>query len=121
MSRLIINGGYIKQLCNVPIMEKYKNTTNIYIKKQENPKWNKGVIMVGYKIITNITPDIDYSIKLILSQSFNCHYGIPTLLINDMIYFESSRAFDFKVILDMNSEIKDLSHSDIYRMDSIPL
>ena len=121
MSRLIINGGYIKKLCNVPIMDKYKYTTNIYIKKQENPKWNKGVVMAGYKIITNITPDIDYSIKLILYQSFNCHYGIPTLLINDMIYFESSRAFDFTVILDMNSEIKDLSHSDIYRIDSIPL
>ena len=121
MSRLIINGGYIKQLCNVSIMEKYKNTTNIYIKKQETPKWNNGVIMVGSRFITNITSEVDYSVKLVLYQNQNSNYTIPTLLINDMIYFESCRAFDFTVILDMNSEIKDLYHSDIYRIDSIPL
>ena len=122
MSRLIINGGYIKQLCNVSIMEKYKKITNIYIKKQEKPKWNNGIVMIGSKFIANITSDIDYSIKIVLYQNSHCYYGIPTLLINDMIYFESPKIFDFTVIL--YSDINDLSHiinSDIYRKETIPL
>ena len=87
MNKIIFIGGCI-------LNKNYIYTNNISIIKQKINTWDSGLILINNKFITNIYPEESYNI---------CIDNNKSLTINNAIYYQSSKLFNFTVIL--NSSI----------------
>ena len=72
---------------------------NIYIMKSD--KLINGYVTVNNMKITNLFSNTDYKIELDLSNT-NSGRIYPTLCINDMIYYQNEKIFNFDIVLNIN-------------------
>ena len=105
----------------IKIHESLYKWNNINITKSN--EWASGYVTVNNMKITDLFCDKDYKIELDFTNTtkFNRYY--PTLYINDTIYYQNEKKFNFDVVLNINSEhsslIKDLSHRTYFETNLI--
>jgi len=73
---------------------------NIYINKSD--KFINGYVTVNNMKITNLISNTNYKIELDLTNTTKYGRIYPTLCINDMIYYQNEKMFNFDIVLNIN-------------------
>jgi len=79
---------------------------NIYLIKSS--KWNYCNLIINNKTIATLQPDKEYMIEIQKIHTFKYYKPIPTLFVNNMIYYEYNNMFNLNIVLELNT------HEDIY-------
>jgi hypothetical protein len=94
----------------------FKSTKQISILLQKTKLWSHGSVYINGTIYTKIVPDIDNNIKVIKNYSQYCE-SMPTLIVNDMIYYQNKYLFNYNVIL-YNCNNIEMIHDTILYYDT---
>ena len=81
---------------------------NIYINKSD--KFINGYVTVNNMKITNLISNTDYKIELDLTNTTDYGQIYPTLCINDMIYYQNKKIFNFDIVLNINDTEENRNH-----------
>ena len=83
------------------------NTSKISIDK--SLLWDSGELLLNNNKIINLLPEENYKIEIVIMK-MNNNYNLPTLFINDMIYFQNVNLNKFTVKLNSYKDIEELNN-----------